>query len=131
MTTIPQILRFVSMIPFLPNRSVFAMTCYLWATSDQILNIGAADAIEHAILLCNYLVYLGYNAWVILGNGILEGKTAAVIVQQDNIDVPLKEQKAMYRLYHPMSGKSFYIDDKLFPLMEIDLVFNHENVSYD
>ncbi|KAJ3318484.1 Coiled-coil and C2 domain-containing protein 2A [Boothiomyces sp. JEL0866] len=127
-TTIPQILRFVSMIPFLPNRSVFAMTCHLWATSDQIMNIGAADAIEHAILLCNYLLYLDYKAWVVLGNGILEGKTAAVIVQQENIDIPLKEQKAMYRLYHPMSGKSFYIDDKLFPMMEVDLVFNHENI---
>ncbi|KAJ3274699.1 Coiled-coil and C2 domain-containing protein 2A [Terramyces sp. JEL0728] len=128
LTTISQILRFVSMVPFLPNRSVFAMTCHLWATTDQILTIGAADAIEHAILLCNYLQYLDYKAWVVLGNGILEGKTAAVLVRQENIDLPLNEQKAIYRLYHSMTGKAFYIDDKLFPMMEIDLIFNHENI---
>ncbi|KAJ3338483.1 Coiled-coil and C2 domain-containing protein 2A, partial [Kappamyces sp. JEL0680] len=61
--TLPEVARYVSSIPYLPNRTVFAVTCHLWSTSDQVLNVGAGDAVEHAILLCNYLQGMDYEAW--------------------------------------------------------------------
>ena len=79
--SINEIARYVSMIPFLPNRTVFAVQCHLWSTSDQILNVGAADCIEHAILLCNYLLYLKYESWVVMGNTLLDSKAAYVMVR--------------------------------------------------
>ena len=31
------------------------------------------DEEEHAVLLCNYFLYLGQSAWVVLGTAIPEG----------------------------------------------------------
>lgn len=33
----------------------------------------AGDEEEHAVLLCNYFLYMGKKAWVALGMGIPEG----------------------------------------------------------
>ena len=35
----------------------------------------AGDEEEHALLLCNYLLYCGWKAWVVLGHAIPEGDT--------------------------------------------------------
>ena len=34
----------------------------------------AGDEEEHAVLLCNYFLFMGKKAWVVLGSGIPEGK---------------------------------------------------------
>ncbi len=31
------------------------------------------DEEEHAVLLCNYFLYIGQDAWIILGHAIPEG----------------------------------------------------------
>lgn len=74
-----QVARFVSSIPFLPSRTVFSVICNLWATSDQVLNVGAGDSIEHAILLCNYLLSLDYEAKVLFGRGLVDSKAHFVV----------------------------------------------------
>ncbi|KAI9202742.1 uncharacterized protein BJ171DRAFT_626486 [Polychytrium aggregatum] len=79
-TTVAHAARYVSLIPFLPNRTALAADCSLWSTSDQVLDVGAGDGIEHAILLCNYLLHLGKNAFVLLGDGRLETRVAFVLI---------------------------------------------------
>jgi coiled-coil and C2 domain-containing protein 2A len=34
----------------------------------------AGDEEEHAVLLCNYFLWLGKKAWLVIGTGIPEGK---------------------------------------------------------
>ncbi len=42
----------------------------------------AGDWEEHAILLCNYLLFLKKECWVALGTGI-EGEISYVMVKED------------------------------------------------
>ena len=45
---------------------------------QQFLHMLAGDEEEHAVLLCNYFLYCGWKAWVILGHAIPEGESIAV-----------------------------------------------------
>ena len=42
--------------------------------AQQFLKMLAGDEEEHAILLCNYFKFIRMPAWVVLGEGIPEGK---------------------------------------------------------
>ncbi len=93
--------RFVSLIPFLPDRVSFSGACDLWSTCDvseaslrscgckwrenvdltvrclsssfqQFLTLLAGDEEEHAVLLCNYFLSMGKKAWLIIGTAIPE-----------------------------------------------------------
>jgi hypothetical protein len=116
----------------------------IWSTSDQMLKIGAGDFAEHAILLCNYFLYIGLNAFVLLGRGIPEGMVAYVLVQDQsnissnelsNLDSEKngeskidKSSSQQYILYNPVTGDSYRIQDTHIPLNEIGFIFNSENV---
>ena len=41
---------------------------------QQFLHMLAGDEEEHAVLLCNYFLYCGWKAWVVLGHAIPEGE---------------------------------------------------------
>ena len=85
---------YVSLIPFLPDAITFSGDCDIWTTSEvdthththththslslslffqQFLHMLAGDEEEHAILLTNYFLHCGWQAWLVLGNGIPEG----------------------------------------------------------
>ncbi|KAI8809764.1 hypothetical protein BJ742DRAFT_738029 [Cladochytrium replicatum] len=82
--TVSQVARYVAAIPFLSGRTALAATTDLWATCEQLLDIGAADCIEHAILLCNFFLWMGKDAYVLFGHGSLEGRTAYVLLMNSN-----------------------------------------------
>lgn len=44
--------------------------------TQQIIDMRGGEQIEHAILLCNYFLFLKKEAWVVLGWSIPEGHTA-------------------------------------------------------
>ena len=46
----------------------------LLCVKQQFLKMLAGDEEEHAILLCNYFKFIRMPAWVVLGEGIPEGK---------------------------------------------------------
>jgi hypothetical protein len=74
--------RFVSMIPYLNDYSTLMANCQLLCTCDELLEIGAGDEFEHAILLCCYFLYLGLDAYIVVGIGIPEGYTAYVMTRR-------------------------------------------------
>ena len=69
-----QLLRFVSLIPYLDDSSLGAKLD-VWNTSDSFLELCAGDSEEHAVLLCNYLLHEGKEAYVVLGTGIASNPT--------------------------------------------------------
>ena len=144
--TLERILAFVSMIPYLEDRTALSASINLWSTSDQFLEIGAGDEAEHAILLCNYFLYLGKKAWVVVGKGIPEGKSAYVMVEEADayqsrrqlpvIAMPNMPWNQSMRVlpkrvafYNPLTGKRYSTSDSNCPLTEIHCLFNQENVS--
>ena len=65
--------RYVSLIPYMSDSVQFPNVCDIWCTSEQFLHMLAGDEEEHAVLLCNYFLWLNQKAYVVLGDGIPEG----------------------------------------------------------
>ena len=57
--SVGQVVRFVSLIPFVVDATVFEGRTKVWSDSQEFLDVPAGDVEEHAILLCNYFLYLG------------------------------------------------------------------------
>jgi coiled-coil and C2 domain-containing protein 2A len=141
MESVQQLARYVSLIPFIPNRTAFAADCHIWCSSEQMLEIGAGDATEHAILLCNFLLFKGLDAYVILGRGIPDGLMAYVLIKDESAPShtslnlqeknekkkPWSQQKFLF--VDPVSGSIYRIQDTHIPLKEIGCMFNDKNVS--
>lgn len=157
LTTAHQVSRYVSSIPFLPNRTVFAVTCTLWSTADQTLHVGAGDSIDHAVLLCNLLLALDYQARVITGTTLVGGTSAFVIYKNKDPGTPPRRSESgstmarllgslanfagaggsrldvgevneMLRVCDPVSGNIYHVQDKKCPLMDVAMVFDDRNV---
>jgi coiled-coil and C2 domain-containing protein 2A len=112
---------FVSLIPFLPDAVLYSGTCDIWASSDLFLRMLGGDEEEHAVLLCNYFLFIGQEAWVVIGTAIPEGSTAYVLTHH-----PLAANK--YILWDPSNGRYFTNTLSHIPLTSIACIFNNDNV---
>ncbi|KAF1786663.1 CC2D2A, N-terminal, C2 domain [Phytophthora cactorum] len=54
--SLPTLVRYVSLIPFLDDWLAFDGDKDVWSTTQQFLNMGAGDHEEHAVLLANYFI---------------------------------------------------------------------------
>ncbi|MEE6485744.1 hypothetical protein FKM82_014382, partial [Ascaphus truei] len=88
---------------------------------QQCLNWTVASREEHAIILCNYFLYIGKRAWVILGTSVLEGSVAYV----------LSLEGVEYILWNPMNGQCYKQFDTFCPLQRIDCLIGEENVWFN
>lgn len=150
--TVKEIVRFVSVIPYLANRIAFGANCSLWSTTEQILEVGSADSIEHAILLCNFLTFKQLDAWIALGYDLLDGSCAYVLVRRQKATEPAapppivrksswlesvpffsSSQSSMvvseYQLYNAVTGTLFDQNDTHCTLENIGCIFNGDNVT--
>merc|ERR1719352_1463699 len=75
-----EIARFVSLIPSLDD-SVLGASLDVWNTTESFLELCAGDTEEHALLLCNCFKAMGKSAFVVLGDGVPEGRTAYVLTK--------------------------------------------------
>ncbi|XP_032380927.1 coiled-coil and C2 domain-containing protein 2A isoform X1 [Etheostoma spectabile] len=113
--------RFVSLIPSLPDRVSFSGNCDLWSTCDQFLTLLAGDEEEHAVLLCNYFLFMGKKAWLIIGTAIPEGPTAYV----------LTFEQSRYLIWNPSSAQYYGQYDTFCPLQTIGCLVNADNVWFN
>ncbi|XP_072333717.1 protein CC2D2B-like [Scyliorhinus torazame] len=112
------IARFVSLIPYLPDSLGFSDSCSIWLTSQQFLNLILGGKEDHAILLCNYLLYMKENAFVLLGTSILEGLGAYVITQE----------KLNTMIWNPETGECYDQYNAFCPIQSADCLINNENI---
>ncbi|KAJ3599816.1 hypothetical protein NHX12_033770, partial [Muraenolepis orangiensis] len=101
--------RFVSLVPSLPDSTSFSGVCDLWSTCDQFLTLLAGDEEEHAVLLCNYFLFMGKKAWLIIGTAIPEGPTVYV----------LTHEQSCYLIWNPSSGQHYGQYDTFCPLQAV------------
>ncbi len=95
-----------------------------------MLEIGAGDEAEHAILLCNYLLHFNRRAWVVLGRGVPEGKTAYVLMEEGGyaFDPKTRTMASPFVLIQPTTGHHYAPTDSHCTLTDVGCIFNHENV---
>uniref|UniRef100_A0A3B5KVH3 Coiled-coil and C2 domain containing 2A n=1 Tax=Takifugu rubripes TaxID=31033 RepID=A0A3B5KVH3_TAKRU len=110
--------RYVSLIPSLSDRGLFSASCELWSTCDQFLTHLAGDKADHAVLLCNYFLYIKKRAWLIIGSAIPEGQTAYVLTHEES----------RYLIWNPRSGQSYTQYDAFCPLQTVGSLVNGDNL---
>ncbi|XP_072882872.1 coiled-coil and C2 domain-containing protein 2A-like [Hemitrygon akajei] len=115
------IARFVSLIPYFTDNLEFSDGCNIWLTSQQFLNLVLGSKEDHAILLCNYFLYMKMNAFVLLGTSILEGATACVLTQD----------KVNTMIWNPETGECYEQFNAFCPLQSADCLINNENIWFN
>uniref|UniRef100_A0A8D2IWX2 Coiled-coil and C2 domain containing 2B n=1 Tax=Varanus komodoensis TaxID=61221 RepID=A0A8D2IWX2_VARKO len=113
--------RFVSLIPCISDSVDESDDVDIWITSEDCLKLGVANKEEHAVLLCNYFLYVGKKAWILLGTSVLEGKVAYVATQENG----------EYFLWNPLNGQCYKQFDAFCPLQSIDCLISWENVWFN
>ncbi|XP_044879870.1 protein CC2D2B isoform X2 [Mauremys mutica] len=119
--TFDLISQFVSLIPCVSDTLDENADVDIWMTSEHCINLAVGNKEEHAVLLCNYLLYFGKKAWVLLGTSVLEGKVAYVLTHENE----------EYLLWNPLNGQCYKQFDTFCPLQSIDCLINRENVWFN
>uniref|UniRef100_A0A2I3RR40 Coiled-coil and C2 domain containing 2B n=1 Tax=Pan troglodytes TaxID=9598 RepID=A0A2I3RR40_PANTR len=119
--TFDLIARFVSLIPFVPNTPDENDGSDIWMTSEHCISLAIGNKEEHAILLCNFFLYFGKKALVLLGTSALEGHVAYVVTQETN----------EYLLWNPSTGQCYKQFDPFCPLKSVDCLFDDRNVWFN
>eukprot|EP00071_Canis_lupus_P034139 XP_022267696.1 protein CC2D2B isoform X7 [Canis lupus familiaris] len=115
------IARFVSLIPIVPDILDENDGFDIWMTSERCISLAIGNKEEHAILLCNFFLYFGKKALVLLGTSMLEGQVAYVLTQETN----------EYLLWNPLTGQCHKQFDPFCPLQSVDCLFDDGNVWFN
>ncbi|KAM9197163.1 protein CC2D2B isoform 1-T1 [Dugong dugon] len=119
--TFDLIARFVSLIPFMPDTLDENDGSDIWMTSEHCICLAIGNKEEHAILLCNFFLYFGKKALVLLGTSMLEGHVAYVLTQETD----------EYLLWNPLTGQCHKQFDPFCPLQGVDCLFDDGNVWFN
>nr|XP_055110223.1 protein CC2D2B isoform X2 [Symphalangus syndactylus] len=87
----------------------------------RCISLAIGNKEEHAILLCNFFLYFGKKALVLLGTSALEGHVAYVVTQETN----------EYLLWNPSTGQCYKQFDPFCPLKSVDCLFDDRNVWFN
>ncbi|KAM9702497.1 protein CC2D2B [Dama dama] len=119
--TLDLVAHFVSLIPVMPDALDENDGFNIWMTSERCISLAIGNKEEHAILLCNFFLYFGKKALVLLGTSVLEGHVAYVLTQETD----------EYLLWNPLTGQCHKQFDPFCPLQGVDCLFDGENVWFN
>ncbi|KAM8780292.1 protein CC2D2B [Rhynchonycteris naso] len=119
--TLDLIAHFVSLIPVMPDTLDENDGFDIWMTSERCISLAIGNKEEHAILLCNFFLYFGKKALVLLGTSMLEGHVAYVLTHETD----------EYLLWNPLTGQCHKQFDPFCPLQSVDSLFDHRNVWFN
>nr|XP_055110253.1 protein CC2D2B isoform X6 [Symphalangus syndactylus] len=127
--TFDLIARFVSLIPFMPNTPDENDGSDIWMTSERCISLAIGNKEEHAILLCNFFLYFGKKALVLLGTSALEPEeiiyfeTDKSMVEdlRNRIERTLKSKVMEWRPKHPThwNRQCTFILRQILPKLEL------------
>uniref|UniRef100_H2ZAP4 Coiled-coil and C2 domain-containing protein 2A n=1 Tax=Ciona savignyi TaxID=51511 RepID=H2ZAP4_CIOSA len=115
--------RFVSLIPFVSDNVTYAGICDLWSTCDQFMQMLCGDEEEHAILLLNFFLHLGKQAYLVLGAAVPEGNTAYVLT--------LDQTARDYTIWNASTGQQYFKGDPHTPLQSVGALVNDKNIWFN
>ncbi|XP_022245376.1 coiled-coil and C2 domain-containing protein 2A-like isoform X2 [Limulus polyphemus] len=111
--------RFVSLIPTVSDSVIFPGMCDIWNTCDQFLDMLTGDEEEHAILLCNFFLYLNKRVFLLLGSGIPEGHTAYVLTVETDREI---------LVWNATQGQHFSVRESFSPLQRVGCLISPDNI---
>lgn len=129
-TTPEEAARFVALIPFVEdwpasndNSSGASVrrVVDVWCSTAEFIEIHAGDWEEHAVLLCNYLLHFGLDAYVVLGQGVPEGSTVYVLSRP-------KTESSTWQLWNACTSTRYATTDTNCSLKRIDYVVSATNI---
>ncbi|CAK70738.1 unnamed protein product (macronuclear) [Paramecium tetraurelia] len=144
--------RYVSLIPFRNDTEVFRDLPDIYCNSQEFIDLRAGDFEEHALLLCNFFMYIDEKIlkrddiknYVVMGRGLPEGKTQYVMRRFTKSN--------FVELWNPQTGEVFVfqnqeyvktlfcftvskgyknlndVDDDACPLTNIGCIFDNQNI---
>ena len=110
---------FVSLIPYIPANAYFPGLGDIWPDSEKFLQMLAGTESEHAVLLTNFLTGINKAAYLVLGYGIPEGRTAYVLTFEENGE---------HWLWNSITGEHFVTTETFCPLTGVFAVINSSNM---
>ncbi|XP_036994800.2 protein CC2D2B isoform X3 [Artibeus jamaicensis] len=119
--TLDLIAHFVSLIPVMTDTLDENDGFDIWMTSERCISLAIGNKEEHAILLCNFFLYFGKKALVLLGTSMLEGHMAYVVTHETD----------EYLLWNPLTGQCHKQFDPFCPLQSVDCLFDDGNVWFN
>nr|KAF6424608.1 coiled-coil and C2 domain containing 2B [Molossus molossus] len=119
--TLDFIAHFVSLIPVMSDTLDENDGFDVWMTSERCISLAIGNKEEHAILLCNFFLYFGKKALVLLGTSMLEGHVAYVLTHETD----------EYLLWNPLTGQCYKQFDSFCPLQSVDCLFDDGNVWFN
>jgi hypothetical protein len=129
-TTPQEAARYVSLIPFVEDwpssndgssGAVVRRVVDVWCSTAEFIEIHAGDWEEHAVLLCNYLLHFGLEAYVVLGQGVPEGSTVYVLSRP-------KTENSTWQLWNSCTSTRYATTDTNCSLKRIDYLISANNI---
>lgn len=132
------LIHYVSLIPSLvdcTNISIDANVAdtwfktTIWMDCVQFYTFRLGFEVEHAILLCCFLLHLDRNVGLVIGSGLLDGPTAYVILysSDDSEESPLGDQSQPI-IIDAKRGQQFSVSDFNVTLNSVDCIITTDNV---
>lgn len=93
----------------------------VWLNNQMLLDSTWCSVKELGVLLCNYMLALGLDCWLVLGLAIPHGESTFVLYHQP--------ETAELQLIAPASGKRYQLQDIFCPLMRVYCLVSTQNVG--
>ena len=110
---------FVSLIPYVPSNAYFPGLGDIWPNCEEFLQMMVGTEVEHAVLLTNYFTGMSKTAYMLLGYGVPEGRTAYVLTMEENGE---------HWLWNPVTAEHFSTTETFCPLSVVYAVVNNSNI---
>lgn len=130
MKSLREIAAFVALVPFCHDWHIDAKKEDMWCTSEELFKLLAGDWEEHAILLCNYMLWLeqerggdgGRSAvYVALGQAVPQGSCCFV--------VRIAKPGGRVEIWDPTTARRFDSKDRDAPLKTISSLLGRSDAS--
>lgn len=110
----------VSTIPYAANTNP-KISSDTVATCKEFLKQGYGGYFEHSVLLCNLLLFVGRDAFVVIGDDLLVGHCSYVLLKNGSDNT----------IINPVTGTLFNSTDVSCTLTNVGVVFNNENIYFN
>ena len=90
-----------------------------YRTFEEFLQMMVGTEVEHAVLLTNYFTGMSKTAYMLLGYGVPEGRTAYVLTMEENGE---------HWLWNPVTAEHFSTTETFCPLSVVYAVVNNSNI---
>lgn len=93
----------------------------VWLDNQMLLDSTWCSVKDKGVLLCNYMLSLGLECWLLLGMAIPHGESTFVLYRQP--------ETADLVLIAPASGKQYQLQDIFCPLIRVYCIVGTQNVG--